>query len=80
MRKFLRQFMGYVEEIPRWEPHGEDIKTYTASTHGRHMRVSDLEKLTTPTGDDCLLVTHSSGEICQSMKIKLSTLKRFIKS
>jgi hypothetical protein len=75
---FRFKFRDPDKTVPRWEPRGEDVKTYTASSHRRNMAVSDLEELTNLTGDDCLLVTHPSGKICQSMKVKLSTLKKFI--
>jgi len=78
MRKFLRTFMGYVDEIPRWEPHGEDIKTYTASTHGRNLRVSELEELRDLSSDDYVMVVDTSEK--KSCKVKLSTFKKFIKS
>jgi hypothetical protein len=65
------------EEIPRWEPNQPEPPRRHM---GRNMRVSDLEEAIKLTSEDCLLLTHESGEIRKSMKVKLSTLQKFIKS
>ena len=79
MLKRLKRLFS-TEEIVRWEPRGEDIKVTAPWYSDRHKRVSDLEEATELMPDDCLLLTHESGEIRKSMKVKLSTLRKFIKS
>lgn len=75
---FRVKFRSPSETIPRWEPRGEEVKTYTESSHGKNMRVSDLEELFDLSDDDYLLVIDTSAK--RSVKVKLSTMKAFIKS
>jgi len=65
------------EEVVRWESRGEEIKPYTPSTRDRNMRVSDLEELTDLSNDDYVLVVDTSKQ--ESCKVKLSTLRKYIK-
>lgn len=65
------------EYIERWEPRGEEIKTYTASTHGRNMRVSDLEEAACLSDNDYLLMVDTSEK--KSVKVKLGALKEYIR-
>lgn len=74
--KWFRKLFGN-EEIPRWEPNQPEPPRHY---RGGNMRVSDLEELKDLKPNDCLLITHESGEIKQSMKVRVSTLRKFIKS
>ena len=74
---FRFNFLSPSETIPRWESKGEDIKTYTASSHSRNMRVSELEEAIYLSDDDYLLMVDTSEK--KSVKVKLRTLKEFIR-
>jgi len=74
---FSIKFRRPEEHIERWEPCGEEIKTYTASTHGINMRVSDLEEAACLSNDDYLLMTDMSEK--KSVKVKLGVLKEYFR-
>lgn len=65
------------ETIPRWEPRGEEIKTYTASTRKRNMKVSDLEDAIHLSDDDYLLMVDTSEN--KSVKVKLGALREYFR-
>ena len=72
---FRLKFRDPDETIKRWEP---PVENPPAPFFKAKMRLSELEELTDLSDDDYLLVTDTSSN--KRMKVKLSTLKEFIKS
>lgn len=67
---FRFKFRNPDETIPRWEPLG-------TSTHGRNMRISDLEDAICLSDDDCLLMVDVSEN--KSVKVKLGALREYFR-